>query len=183
MRKIVIAIFMTVFLCGCASVQFPRLGASPERPSVKSNWEETHTRETDYAALMMAMDEYKATGKITNVPITKETNTFSVGHSDSRKATANPFVTFFRWVLGLGALGTFLWFGGGTLLVAFIGIFIKKFIEIRAALWQTVAGIKAAGEAKKRGSATHTALETTQDEKTKVLVKSIAAKVKVNPIV
>lgn len=155
---------MVMMLTGCAAVQFPKLGSAPERPSVKSNWHEAHTRET-----LPCPDG--------SPQPTKETDEFKVDHSDSRPATGNPIANFFSWLVGLGAIGTFLWFGGGTLLVVIIGGLIKRFLEIRKALWETVEAIKKSGMATVKGSPLNIALEDTHSDKTKDIVDDIRNKI------
>jgi hypothetical protein len=156
---------LTLYLLGgCASVQFPKLGNSPDRPSVKSTWKETHTKEP--------------VGTAACPIVYKETDTFEVGHSDSRIPGTNPIAKFFGWLATLGVAGAILFFIPPSLILGLLGWFVKKALEWRAALWQTVKGIKQAGEINDAAhKSLHDALASAQNEKTKDIVDDIRNKI------
>ena len=176
MKKYVALIALSLMLSGCATSLFPKIGSAPERPSVKSNWKETHKREIDFVSLFAAMKEYEKTGKLPDANIYNETDEFGVGHEDSRPIQKNWFQKVWGWILGLGTIGGILFFvPAATIATGFI-MFVKKAFEWRSALWQVVKGVKDAKIADDSEKAK--ILAASQTKKTEDMVDLIRNKLK-----
>lgn len=155
-----------VVLAGCASFQFPKLGGAPERPSLKSSWKETHSREP----IMVGP----------GAVVYKTVDEFQVGHEDSRPVRKNILQRIIGFVASFGALAILYFYLPAGALAAVVIAFVRRALLWRKALFQTINGIDDAVKKDetiiKPGTPLHTALEGHQDKPTKDFIDLVRNK-------
>ncbi len=163
MRRLTICLLLTLALCGCATLPFPKL-PTPKKPDTVYNWVETE-RVSPKAVV--------TDGK--TVVVEGRERTLQVGLEVAPKR-----LTFAErlgnWVSGLSMLSVIALLIGLFLAPSATIAFLLKVVKRwKRAMRQTVLAIKESGVLKEENGL-HSALSNRHDEGTRQIVASIKAK-------